>query len=178
MPTTSPALETGSQIAPSNNALSLIESEFQKQRSNSRASSELPELSLAARGPNELAKAASQELISATERLKCTNGFSIADLVLNQSPVTSLSGTKFESQLRYQFDKHLHMGMGVLPVPDFESRQLSNKLSSEPSPIISSLDNKSAHDDDDIDDDSMSIKVDEEDKDTYVSGVACSCNMP
>jgi len=67
------------------------------------------------------------------------------------------------------------MGMGVLPVQDFESRQLVNKLNNIDSryksaaPILT-LDNKSDQEDDDIDEDSMSIKVDEEDKDTYVSG--------
>lgn len=66
------------------------------------------------------------------------------------------------------------MGMGVLPVQDFESRQLANKLNSiessryKSAPMLA-LEVKSDQDDEDIDDDSMSIKVDEEDKDTYVS---------
>lgn len=63
--------------------------------------------------------------------------------------------------------------MGVLPVQDFESRQLANKLCNidnqyKTTPILS-FENKSTQDDEDIEDDSMSIKVDEEEKDTYVS---------
>lgn len=68
--------------------------------------------------------------------------------------------------------------MGVLPVQDFESRQLANKLNSidsryKAAPILS-LENKSDQEDEDIDeDDSMSIKVDEEDKEPYVSRTGC-----
>jgi len=107
----------------------------------------------------------------ATEPLKPTNRFSIASLVFNQSPRAFCSKSSFEEHLKSPFGRQLHMGMGVLPVQDFESRQLVNKLNSTDSrfkaaPILS-VENKS--DDEDIDDDSMSIKVDEEEKDTYVS---------
>ncbi|KAI2803220.1 hypothetical protein BLOT_007343 [Blomia tropicalis] len=110
----------------------------------------------------------------ATEQLKPTNGFSIANLVLNQNTDTYCAKSSFEQHLKSPFGRHLHMGMGVLPVQDFESRQLANKLNSiessryKSAPMLA-LEVKSDQDDEDIDDDSMSIKVDEEDKDTYES---------
>ena len=109
----------------------------------------------------------------ATEPLKSTNGFSIANLVLNQSANTYCAKSNFEEHLKSPFGRQLHLGMGVLPVQDFESRQLANKLNSidsryKAAPILS-LENKSDQEDEDIDDDSMSIKVDGEDKEPYVS---------
>lgn len=116
----------------------------------------------------------------ATEPLKPTNRFSIASLVLNQSPSSYCGKSTFEEHIKTSFDRQLHLGMGVLPVQDFESRQLAEKLKNlddryKAAPILS-LENKSDQEDEDIDDDSMSIKVDEEDKDNFVSGYyACNC---